>query len=470
MHPIRRMGSVCAAGAISLVGFVGVAPLAAHAAPGGACAVGLNTHVIGVDNTVPAGHNWEYTDYFPRGLPVGTGVIAANNDCIDFKYTAPQANVDNGFHTATLLAAGESPGTAWADTPILKPETDSGDSGLVQNPAVFFPSSLVPCGDAATPCFYSGSTRLNSGAPIQGPLNGTGDFFVRLGSGDNRTVTFVCLIHPGMMGTFDIGGTPTTPPENTVSTAQYNADTAEATATEATYAADAVSTNPDGTHTIRMTAGAGTPHTEILEMLPQTVNVTDGDTVKWVYQQSQKEIHTVTFPQGHGSDSVDPLGLPPQCEGNPASVPDTNALGPPPTFGCTGPVDPSTGFNFESPANPAPQGPTDVTSNSTVTSSGLLGPVPSGFPQTYSYRFPNSGTFAYQCRIHNNMTGVVIAAAFKAPVLPAAAFKAPVLPASGARALTGSSSSGLGIMLMALLTLSGLMVVRALRFLRRRQA
>jgi plastocyanin len=470
MNPVRRLASVFAAGAISLVGFVGVAPVAGHAAAVAPCGPQVKTHVIGVDNTVPAGHNWEYTDYFPRGLPVHTGVIAANGDCIDFKYTAPQANVDNGFHTATLLTTSEnlSNTNPWADTPFAKPETDGGEGGLLTNPAVFFPSSVAPCGDAGNPCVYNGSSRLNSGAPIQGPLNGTGDFVVKLAVGNSPTVTFVCLIHPGMTGTFDViapdGVTPTTPPENTnaASTAQYNADTAEATATEVTYAADAVSTNPDGTHTVTMTAGAGTPHTEILEMLPQTVNVTDGDTVKWVYQQAQKEVHTVTFPQGSGSASVDPFS-PPQCEGNPTSAPDTNVSGPPPTFGCTGPADPSTpGFNFELPINPAPQGPTDVTSTSTVTSSGILGAVASPFPQTYSYRFPNSGTFAYQCRIHDHMTGVVSAAA---------AFKAPVLPAAGARGpVTGAGSSGVGLILLALLTLSGLMVGRGLMFLRRRQA
>ncbi len=429
------------------------------------------THVIGVDNQVPAGHNWTYTDYFPRGLPTGSGVVAHPGDCVEFR-GANTPNVDNGFHTATLLMTTESlPSTnPWADTPFAVPDSDGGETGLQINPKAFFPSDPT-CGTANNAaCAFDGTSRANSGAPLGGPL----DFFVQLNV-QPATYTFVCYIHPGMFGTLNVEALPapgvvprvvTLPPENTnaTSTAQYNADTTEATAAETAANNSAVTTNSDGSHTVTVVAGTGTAHTEILEMLPQNASVTAGDTVKW-NTDTPKEIHTVTFPNGSGSNSVDPIAQPPACEANPVSGPDTPSTPGPPPFGCVAGPDPTTLFPFELPFVAGPSGPTSISSTSTVATSGIIAGPASPFPQTYSFKFPNTGTFPYQCRIHDHMIGAVSAAAFIVPVLPAAGARSPVLPVP-----TGSGSSGAGIMLLATLTLSGLMVGRGLMFLRRRQA
>src|SRR5258708_11827226 len=95
---------------------------------------------------------------------------------------------------------------------------------------------------------------------------------------------------------------------------------AEEAATHGAYV-----TNPDGSHHITITAGAGTQCLQVLEMLPWNVRVAPGDTVTWDSKASPDEIHTVTFPRGHGSDSVDPFGFPPMCEPTPSSNPDTLA-------------------------------------------------------------------------------------------------------------------------------------------------
>jgi plastocyanin len=55
---------------------------------------------------------------------------------------------------------------------------------------------------------------------------------------------------------------------------------------------------------------------------------------------------------------------------------------------------------------PQPLGGTVISSPNTVASSGIISTLP-GFPSSYSFSFPNSGTFAYQCRIHDHMLGVV---------------------------------------------------------------
>src|ERR1700704_6248846 len=150
-----------------------------------------------------------------------------------------------------------------------------------------------------------------------------------------------------------------------------------------------------------------------MEILPNNVSIKAGDKVTWV--DKGFDIHTVSFPRGAGSNSVDPF-QPPVCEGT--GTTDTAATGVPPTFGCTTPA------AIEMPLEIGPKGPTAIASTSTVATSGVLLSALAGapLPDHYSFSFPNAGTFAYQCRIHDNMIGTVAVAAIPAP---------PVLPATG---------------------------------------
>jgi hypothetical protein len=84
---------------------------------------------------------------------------------------------------------------------------------------------------------------------------------------------------------------------------QHFQDTIGSLIAEAQAEATSVKLNPDGkTHTITVTAGTATLFVEVAEMLPCKVDVKTGDTVNRV---TKKDPHTVTFPEGCGSDSVD---------------------------------------------------------------------------------------------------------------------------------------------------------------------
>jgi hypothetical protein len=116
--------------------------------------------------------------------------------------------------------------------------------------------------------------------------------------------------------------------------------------------------------------------------------------------------------------------------------------------------------------NPGPQGATSIAAATTAGSSGTIQAASSGWEQTgtnYSFGFPNVGTFAYQCRFHDNMKGQVLAAAI--PALPKAgsAFsQPPSTPVSGA--------SGIGTLMLVLMGLFALVASRGLRLLLRRRA
>ena len=291
------------------------------------------------------------------------------------------------------------------------------------------------CGhDASHPCTYSldNNSQLNSGAMPTAP--GDHFFVTTFRDGDvpaPTTINFLCLIHPGMVGSFTIV------PAGTAATAQYNTETTGALAAEAAADEKSVANNADGTHTITMTAGTASSGVEVLEMLPTRVEIRPGDTVKWV-TSTRIDIHTVTFPKGSGSDSVDPLLFACEVTGDT----DAASIGPP-NF-CSNPA------AIENHVVPQPQGPTTIASTSTVATSGVIAAVgPLGFPNHYTFSFPNSGTFAYQCRIHDHMVGTIVVNRAQNPT-PA------VLPATGG----GSPQPVLPLLLGALAIVFGLAVLR----------
>jgi len=356
---------------------------------------------VGVDSPPPAGHNIEYVDYFPRALTVHTGAV------IDFTWAAGLS--PDSFHSATLLMPGESAATDSTNNPPVAPD-ENGDSPALYTPFLTFagtnppPGSGAPgaCGDPTTPCAFDGTSELSSGATGAGS-----DFFVHVTYAPSTptSIVFHCRVHPSMQATLTVA--PVSSPASDPATLAANSAAQLASDTDAILAAEdaanhgAYVTNHDGTHHVTITAGTASQYAEALEMLPQNVRVAPGDSVSWM-TRTIIDIHTVTFPQGHGSDSVDPFGFAPVCEAGP---PDTaaNTSGPPNTWCTSGnPAD------IEFPTDPAPHGPTTLDSPSTVASSGILGSG-GGLPSSYTFTFSGAGAFHYQCRIHDSMTGTIFA-------------------------------------------------------------
>lgn len=359
-------------------------------------AAASNTYVIGVDNASPAGHNYMYRDYFPRS---GTNILSG--DVIDFKWNSGSLD---GFHTATLLKTGDSATTVWSNTPIVIADSDDAAGTMQENPAAVSPTfppagSGAPsaCGDATTPCTYNGTAQLNSGA---NPTAAGADFFVKVSVEAGTAVTFICLVHPGMQASLNVVSTGASPTDQSAASAsQKAADDSEAAASAAAVSNPAPTTNSNGSKTWSVTLGSESQHTNVLEMLPASINIKAGDSVK--YTTVSHEIHTATFPVGN-DPSTDFTAF--KCEGS--GTTDTDATGPPTS--CAG--GPS---NFEGHFLAAPVGGTVISSPSTLATSGILafgGP----FPTSYTFSFPNAGTFTYQCRVHDHMTGQVLAAAVAA--------------------------------------------------------
>ena len=376
----------------SLVASMLAGSVAAGASPG------PQTYLIGVDAAGPTGHNFEYVDFFPRGqvLPNDPPAVVGNGAVLDFRYNFGSLD---GLHTATLLPSGETPSQAWAQHPLLTgDESESAPPpNLIFNTDVIY-QSPANCGDSAHPCRYTGAAEVNSGAlPAFTP---SGDFFVRIDVplSSPTTIHYVCLIHPGMQGNVTVipGGSSASSRAAFSSNvqSQFNADTADALAAENQADTTAVTPNPNGTNTVSMTAGTATQFVEVAEMLPRNVTVRPGDMVKWV-TRTQKDPHTVSFPDLQENFSPqDPIQ--PACEG---AAGDSAPTGGPPDFGCgASPVE----FVVDLSA----QGPTQISSSTTMASSGVIATF-GGLPDRYSFSFPNSGKYSYQCRIHDHMNGTI---------------------------------------------------------------
>ena len=352
---------------------------------------------------VPSGHNWSFDDFFPRTFSVHRDRVLAISV--------------QGFHTATLLPKGM---TVAQDRNLNRGmRVDSDDT--TRNPngtrkaaleiAPLLPTSFS-CGGASNPCPFDGKSIVSSGLPM-----GPGAFYVKV-TAPVGTYAFLCRVHPGMSGAMTVVGAAAHATSETERrakvVAQLRADRHDGFAAEAAASTAAVHRNADGTRTWLLTAGTGTVHTAVLEMLPRNVNIRKGDTVAWRTPEIN-EPHTVTFPDEQFTD------LQPKCEeGGGVDSFATPTVFPPSSpfdFGCGGPP----------PTRPADEielgggnGVRTIANTSTISDSGWLQShamdtalhLPFDAARAlWSVRFTNAvpGTYHYMCQVHGDgMSGTIV--------------------------------------------------------------
>lgn len=352
---------------------------------------------------VPTGHNWGFNDFFPRSLRVTQG------QTIGFAI--------EGFHTATLLPAGQ---TASADR--KQNGIAAADDDLAANPngtthvGINFPGVLptsFTCGGALNPCSFDGSAVVSSGAPLGPPP--AGPFMVTVNAAPG-TYAFLCRIHPGMSGHITVVGAhghPTSAADVAEKVTDQVKDDVKAGYRAEQRATDGSRmSHHDGTTTWFVSPGAQSPdrHVAVLEFLPQNIKIKPGDKVVW-RATITNEVHTVTFPTDIGTDQ---LALCEAANGAPdtAAFPVNFPPAGPQDFGCapgTGPVE----FEFG-----GGNGVSTVTSPATVSDSGLLsthrfakslGVPTTGVLTKWTVSFAGAapGTYTYVCQIHEGMAGTV---------------------------------------------------------------
>ncbi len=289
-----------------------------------------------------------------------------------------------GFHDIAFLGTGTTkPGFADADP--ANPVKDVKDAGgnpfwfngqprIALNPKVAFPAGGKS---------YNGKVFTGSGLPDEaGKPKPYSLKFTKAG-----TFNYYCLLHPGMAGSVKVVGK-----TKKVPTAKQDAAAAKKEgAAIIAVAKKREKAAPIGGLTVE--AGRATSEYTLNEFFPAKLAAKVGDTVTFTMnQQSQVEVHTVTF----GSDAV----TKPVVDGFISPVP--NAAGPPALV-----LDPRSVYPSD-PPGPTPPAYDGTNHGNGFFNLGLLDNVkPSPQPNEAKITFTKAGTYTYLCVIHEGMKGEI---------------------------------------------------------------
>ncbi len=314
---------------------------------------------------------------FPKELTINAG------DAVLFEFPDPP-----GFHTMTFLSGEEAP-------PIIIPDEAAaaaaspppGPPPLVVNPLAAFPSERTS---------YDGAGFVNSGLDV---LREPGDQYI-LTFTKPGTYPYQCIPHGVVMkATLVVQEAGAALPEDQAAAdargdQERAALIAEGKAEIAKYRQATSTARDDGTTLWEIAAGVGEGQARVPQFLPNALQITAGDTVRWV-NRSRTEPHTVTFLGADGEQPEDVL-VEPQASGQPKLV-----------------QNPLTFFR---------QGG-DRYDGQEYCSSGFLGdpPFPGGLE--YELTFDEAGAYPYYCILHGSgpegpgMTGTIIVS-LRVPLSP----------------------------------------------------
>lgn len=303
--------------------------------------------------------------------------------------TAPRAQAATTLNVGVGVGSGTTAGNVYApgDVTVLVGDSVKFTIESDEPHSVTFGSGPAAVPPPEWPA--AGFTGTNPPPPglaaLTGTYAGTGFLNTALmfGKGSNATVTFtaagafafLCQIHPGMAGTVNVvaSGTTTTQAEaDAKATLTENAILGAEAGLEAAQTAQVTETErSDGTSLWNIFTnsgqapapqpGGGTGFLELLRFVPPSLDIQEGDTVKW----TALAVHSVTFPAaGQDPSTIDPFTTPPT----------TN----------------------------------DTYDGSSFYNSALLAAGP-GAPTTYELTFPDAGNFNYICALHVflGQTGVI---------------------------------------------------------------
>jgi plastocyanin len=326
-----------------------------------------------------------------------------------------------GFHTATLLPANTDT-DAWVAAnagdfgkpfSLIGPDPDEALGSAKFNNAALLPVPL-DCGRPADPCIYDGSTVVNSGVINPDNLNAQSvSFSATIDADPGDVVSFLCLVHINMRGSLTVAGD-TEPASTQAEIDQYRDRRVARDARAASRLhRELLAEGQDGGRIVDAFAGVDGPGFSLLEFYPRTLDLSEGQRVRWHFDELVFEDHTVTFPLKKGLRIAN-RSFVPVCDtdGDAGSTPDEDAdLTATTAAGlCAGGVA-ELEFDIDRRFG-LPAGDGVVTSRRDFESSGIAGANVTD-AGTYVLRFnAESGNrpFTFLCLIHPFMQGEVFVA------------------------------------------------------------
>ncbi len=307
----------------------------------------------------------EANDFFPHVTTIHVG------DSVRFRLS--------GFHTVDLPKKGGDPLPFATTGPPQSGIVDAAGAPFWFNgqPQIQFNPALLPSkfGKIAG---YSGSKRVTSGLPLaQGRIPPMTVNFTKQGTYD-----YYCNIHPGMEGTVKVlAASKTLPTRQKVAAnlkKQINRDINTAKGLSS-------ATPPAGTVYVGM---GGANDVEYFGMVPGTITVPVGTTLKFAMPPKTTETHTATF--GPGDPEKDPASYLGQVAAGFAK----------PVF--------DNISTYPSDVPGAPVALTPVLHGNGFWNSGAIDQNASPLPSSNTVTFGAPGTYTYYCMIHPFMKGTVV--------------------------------------------------------------
>jgi plastocyanin len=318
------------------------------------------------------------------------------------------------FHTATAIPEGTDV-TDWIEDNaaepgdpfnLFTPDLDDGPDALKYNPDVLFPS----CGTPDTPpCDYDGSEVLNSGVPLEGPM----DHSVAVNANPGSSFWSLCLIHPSMRMRVQV----VEAQEEASNQAQIDSAVAQRLSNshdDALALHNKMSKkrsfhrDAQGRRVWDAWAGFDTKRFSLFDMYPNKLRIAKGDRVRWHFGQLQHEVHTVSINRRQARQQILSEDFIPVCD------PDGDGPGPDNPPELDGPPFCNDPTQFELEAADLlgpPVGNGAWTGGSDLEHSGVLGAVPPAPDDSHStVRFRKTTSrkgVPYICAIHPFMVGRV---------------------------------------------------------------
>jgi plastocyanin len=306
----------------------------------------------------------EANDFFPHTTTVHVG------DSVRFTL--------DGFHTVEIPAKGGKPLPFATTGPVQNGIVDAAGAPFWFNgqPQIQFNPTLLPSkfGKIAG---YNGSKPVRSGLPLaNGRIPPMTVNFLKKG-----TYSYYCNIHPGMEGTVKV-----LPDNKKLPTRQQVAANLKKQINRAINIAKGLSTVQPPAGSVYVGVG-GSHDVEYFGMVPSTLTVPVGTTVKFSMPPKTTETHTATFGPG------DPLNDPTSYLGQVQA-------------GFNKPVfDNISTYPSDPPGTLAPLSP--VLHGNGFWNSGAMDQNPSPLPNSNSVTFAAPGTYTYYCMIHPFMKATV---------------------------------------------------------------
>jgi plastocyanin len=327
----------------------------------------------------------------------------------------------DGFHTATLLPANTD-ADAWVTAnagDVGKPfSLNSPDPDEVAGSAKFNNDALLPlpldCGRPADPCAYDGSSVVNSGVFNPDDLNAQGvSFSATINADPGDVVTFLCLVHLNMRRTLTV----VADTETASTQAEIDAYRDRRVARDARAAhrlhEELLAEGQDQRRVVDAYAGYDGAGFSLLQFYPKRLDLREGQSVRWHFDELIFEDHTVTFPLRKGLRIANRSGFPvcdPDGDAGPGPDEDANLAATTLDEVCPGGPD-ELEFDI-GPSFGAPAGDGVVTNRRDFESSGVAGANVTD-AGTYVLRFAEASgdrPFEFLCLIHPFMKGKVFVA------------------------------------------------------------